>query len=89
MIHTQGAQNTARGQIRTIKDRTTDPTKASATPQTKKRLPRAQVAHFTAAVYTLVHYLMTRAPFDDRRPCGLDGHRNKLDQRAPTLAHFQ
>ena len=51
MIHTQGAQNTVRGQIRTIKDRTTDPTKASATPQTKKRLPRAQVAHFTAAVY--------------------------------------
>ena len=28
----------------------------------------ARVAHFTAAVHTLVHYLMIRAPFDDRHP---------------------
>ena len=39
MIHTPGTQNGPRGQIPAVKDRTTDPTKASATPQTKKRLP--------------------------------------------------
>ena len=38
-IYTPGTQNELRGQMREVKDHTTDLTKASATPQTKKRLP--------------------------------------------------
>ena len=38
-IYTPGSKNRLTGQMREVKDRTTDRTKASATPQTKKRLP--------------------------------------------------
>ena len=38
-IYTPGSKNRLTGQMREVKDRTTDLTKASATPQTKKRLP--------------------------------------------------
>ena len=38
-IYTPSTQNGLRGQMCEVKDRTTDLTKASATPQTKKRLP--------------------------------------------------